>query len=477
MRDAGLDPYPPLVDRTDSNETLRRRFELLPASEVTDEKVAVAGRITAIRNSGMFIDTYDGTAKLQLYFNLEPEGFPGQRRFLDLIDIGDFIWAKGSVRRTKRGELTLNVNDAGIATKAWRAPPEKFHGLADPELRMRKRYLDFIANDESRERVRVRSRLVSAVRRFLDDSGYLEVETPILQPIYGGAVAKPFRTHHNALDIDLFLRIAPELYLKRLIVGGVSDKVYELNRNFRNEGLSNRHNPEFTMMEVYHAYVDDKYMMSLLERMLRSAIESTIRSTVVTMSGQSVDFGQPFRRISMIEEASARSGLDFHGSRDLPKLRDQVAHVLNQPVDDGASWGELVEMVFEARVEGTIVHPTHVVGLPADISPLAKRDPANPRVALRFETFVFGMEVANAFSELNDPARQREIFESQVVAAHRRGELENQVDEDFLEALEYGLPPTGGLGVGIDRLAMIVTGASSIRDVISFPTVRPLASP
>jgi lysyl-tRNA synthetase class 2 len=359
-------------------------------------------------------------------------------------------------------------------TKTLLPPPEKYHGVTDTELRYRKRYVDFIASADSRQILLTRYKLISAVRSFLTAEGFLEVETPILQPIYGGATAEPFRTHHNTLDMDLYLRIAPELYLKRLLVGGISDKIFELNRNFRNEGLSTRHNPEFTMLEVYQAFADAGVMMDLLERMMAFAVTDATGSARVKLGDTEIEIKPPFPRLSMIDEASRALGVDFRNENDLGKLRPLVAGILKQEVDNQATWGELVALVFETKCEAKLIEPTHVVDFPADISPLAKRSAADPRIAERFETYCFGMEIANAFSEMNDPLAQRRILEQQVLAAERNKELNKQVDEDFLEALEYGMPPSGGLGVGIDRLAMIAAGVSSIREVIAFPTVRPL---
>ena len=473
LRKSGVDPYPANVPRTHTNRDLQASQSSLEVGGETSDRAAVAGRVMSMRNSGMFVDIFDGTDKMQLYFDVTSDAAPW-RSFLRSVDLGDFIAAAGTVRRTKRGELTLQVDDAQIATKALRPPPEKFHGIADVELRYRKRYLDLIGNVDSRRKLVTRSKLIGAIRQFLTDRGFSEFETPMLQTIYGGASARPFSTHHNALGLKLFLRIAPELYLKRLVVGGVSDKVFELNRNFRNEGISTRHNPEFTMLEVYQAYADYSDMLLLLENLVATALQDATGSTIVEIDGHTADFGKPFNRLSMVDEASASIDLDFRTAHDLVELRRKVSRALGCDVGVSVSWGELVEMVFERKVEAALVAPTHVLDFPADISPLAKRNLADPRLADRFETYAFGMEIANAFSEMNDPVAQRDIFVAQVASAHSRGEFENVVDEDYLEALEYGLPPTGGLGLGIDRLAMIATGSSSIRDVIAFPTMRPI---
>jgi lysyl-tRNA synthetase, class II len=472
LRRQGIDPYPAKIARSHSNRQLQIAFEQLPANEISDQQASVAGRVMSVRNSGMFVDVFDGTAKLQLYFDVTADAAPW-REFIKTVDLGDFIAVSGAVRRTKRGELTIQVAAAQIAAKALRTPPEKYHGLADVELRYRKRYLDLISNEESRQKLIVRSKVIAGIRRFLNDRGFLEFETPMLQPMYGGATARPFSTHHNALGLKLFLRIAPELYLKRLVVGGISDRIFELNRNFRNEGISTRHNPEFTMLEVYQAYADYADMMKLLEELIRAVIAEATGSTRVTLQGKEFDVAQPFRRLSMVDEASKATGIDFRRADDLPALRAKMAAVLGCEIEAQATWGHLVELAFGQKVEATLVAPTHVLDFPADISPLAKRNPSDARLADRFETYMYGMEIANAFSEMNDPLSQREIFTGQVREAHMKGELENAVDEDFLEALEYGLPPTGGLGLGVDRLVMIATGSASIREIIAFPTLRP----
>ncbi len=476
LRARGGDPYPARVARTDSNRELQRLFAELPADTASERDAKVAGRIQSIRNSGMFIDIYDGTDKLQLYTNLKSAS-PEILQTLEVLDLGDIVGAAGRIRRTRRGELTLDVAAISLLAKALLPPPEKFHGVTDTELRYRKRYVDFIASPESRQILLTRFRLISAIRSFLVAQGFLEVETPILQPIYGGATAEPFRTHHNALGIDLYLRIAPELYLKRLLVGGISDKIFELNRNFRNEGLSTRHNPEFTMLEVYQAYADVSDMMRLLEHLISEALKATNGTTRVVIGGVEVEVTPPFPQVSMLDEASRALGVDFRAEGDLTKLRKLVAAKTEREDVAQASWGELVELVFSTQCEAQMIAPTHVVDFPADISPLAKRSAADPRIAERFETFCAGMEIANAFSEMNDPIAQRAILEEQVRLARTQGERTRELDADFLEALEYGMPPSGGLGVGIDRLAMIAAGVTSIREVIAFPTVRPLQSP
>jgi len=473
LRARAIDPYPARVRRSHANRALQEAFFGLEPGQVSETTADVTGRVLSIRNRGAFIDIYDGTGKMQLFIDLKAIS-DETRLVLDHLDLGDFVGASGIVRRTPRGELTVNIATLSLIAKALRTPPEKYHGVTDVELRYRKRYLDFIANEESRQKILTRSRLISATRRFLEGRGFVEVETPMLHPIYGGAAARPFRTHHNTLDMDLFLRIAPELYLKRLIVGGVSDRVYEINRNFRNEGISTRHNPEFTMLELYQAYADWEDMLNLLEDLIGTVMMDSTGATTATIEDQTVSFARPFRRISMVESASRASGIDFRAETDLESLRAKVQATLGHKVPEDTNWGQLVELVFEERVEASMIEATHVVDFPSDISPLSKRSPEDPRIAERFETYCFGIEIANAFSEMNDPVLQRSIFEEQVRAAHAAGEPDKQLDEDFLEALECAMPPTGGLGLGIDRLAMIATGSRSIREVIAFPTVRPV---
>jgi lysyl-tRNA synthetase class 2 len=359
-----------------------------------------------------------------------------------------------------------------VLAKALLPLPEKFHGLTDVETRSRQRYLDLIMNPESRETLRRRSRIVAALRRHLDAQGFLEVETPMLHAIAGGASAKPFITHHNALDIDLYLRIAPELHLKRLVVGGLSDKVFEINRCFRNEGLSPRHNPEFTSLELYEAYVDYTAMMTLTEALVQAAAQAVQDGTRIAYQGREIDLAGPWPRRSMCELVAEATGVDFLALADAGAAH-RAARSLGVEVETGSGWGHAVEAVFAAKVEDGLVQPTHVTGFPRDISPLAKADRTDPRLTERFETYINGWEVANAFSELTDPQDQLARFEAQMAARAKGDEEAQMLDADYVAALEYGLPPTGGLGIGIDRLVMLLTDSPSIRDVIAFPTMRP----
>jgi lysyl-tRNA synthetase class 2 len=449
---------------------VQKEFASLAAGESAPATVQVGGRVMSIRNSGMFVDVNDGTEKLQLYFDVKnnAEAWKG---FFETLDIGDIIGASGTVRRTKRGELTIDIAAAAMLAKAMRPLPEKFHGLPDVETRHRKRYLDLIANESTREGLRARSKIVSAARAFFEQEGYIEVETPMLQPIYGGAVARPFVTHHNALDVDLYLRIAPELYLKRLLVGGLSDRIFEINRNFRNEGISTRHNPEFTMLEAYEAFADYKRMMRVVEGLFAFCCRAARSATTVAFDGRAIALEGPYRRLSMVGEVSKVVGEDLRQADD-GKARALIARRLGRELKPEMKWGEAIKEAFGELVEGALIEPTHIVDFPADISPLAKPSADDPRIAERFETYCLGMEVANAFSEMNDPVAQRAILEAQVDASRAAGE-DRVLDADFIEALEYGMPPAGGLGVGIDRLVMVLTEKSSIREVVAFPTMRP----
>jgi len=471
LRARGIDPYPYRFARTDEAAELERHYAELAAGAETDKRVRVAGRIRAIRNSGMFIDLHDASGKIQIFCHrdhLPTEGAATVR----LLDIGDLIGVEGLVRRTPRGELTINAEAVTVLSKALRPLPEKYHGLADVELRYRQRYLDLIMNPESRATFLRRSRIIGAIRAFLTERGYLEVETPMLHTIAGGASAKPFVTHHNALDIDLYLRIAPELHLKRLLVGGLADKVFEINRNFRNEGISPRHNPEFTMLELYEAYVDYVAMMQLVEELIGSVAQTVLGTLSLDYGGTVIDLSPPWPRRSMADLVREATGIDFLAFEGAEAARKAAAE-LGAVLTGSENWGQALEAAFAARVEDTLVQPVHVTGFPRDISPLAKADRADPRLVERFETYIYGWEITNAFSELTDPQDQRARFDAQMRARAAGDEEAQPLDEDYVTALEYGLPPCGGLGIGIDRLVMLLTDSPSIRDVIAFPTLRP----
>src|SRR5437660_8274997 len=471
LRGMGIDPYPVGISRSDQAAELDERYAGLAVGAETNDQARVAGRIRAMRNNGMFIDLHDTSGKIQI-FSHKDHLAPDQLALLRLFDIGDLIGVEGRVRRTARGELTVNATEATLLAKSLRPLPEKYHGLADIELRYRQRYLDLIMNPASRETLRRRSRIVAAMRDFLSARGYLEVETPMLHTIPGGAAARPFITHHNALDIELYLRIAPELHLKRLVVGGLSDKVFEINRNFRNEGLSPRHNPEFTMLELYEAYADYTDMMALTEQIVAHVAEAATGGLRLSYGGTQIDLTPPWPRRSMAELVVEHTGVDFLAIEDAAAARE-AAGKLGCALLGNASWGQALEAVFAARVEDKLIQPIHVTGFPRDISPLAKADRNDPRLVERFEPYIYGWEVGNAFSELNDPLDQRARFEAQMLARAAGDEEAQPLDEDYVLALEYGLPPCGGLGIGIDRLVMLLTDSPSIRDVIAFPTLRP----
>jgi lysyl-tRNA synthetase, class II len=471
LKAQGINPYPYGFARTHEAAELERHFAGLEPGAQTGERVQVAGRIRAMRNSGMFIDLHDTSGKIQIFChrdNLPAEGLAALR----LLDIGDLIGVEGLVRRTSRGELTVDADTVAVLAKTLRPLPEKYHGLADIELRYRQRYLDLIMNQESRETLRRRSRVVAAMRSHLLERGYLEVETPMLHTIPGGASAKPFVTHHNALDIDLYLRIAPELHLKRLLVGGLADKLFEINRCFRNEGISPRHNPEFTTLELYEAYVDYTAMMRLTEELVTSVAETVLGTLQINYGGTVIDLSPPWPRRGMAELVHDTTGVDFLAFADAETARREAA-ALGAALMGSENWGQALEAAFAARVEDTLIQPIHVTGFPRDISPLAKADRVDPRLVERFETYIYGWEIANAFSELTDPQDQQARFEVQMRARAAGDEEAQPLDEDYVTALEYGLPPCGGLGLGIDRLVMLLTDSPSIRDVIAFPTLRP----
>lgn len=474
LRSLGLDPYvAPKFPKSHKNAAVHEAWAHLQPDERSDDSVAVAGRVMAMRNSGMFIDLVDDTVKLQIYTAKEDvQGRLGP--MMKLLDLGDIIGVRGKVRRTKRGEITVDTDEIVVLAKALEPPPEKWHGLKNVEQRYRHREYDLIGNEESRATLRTRFRVIQTVRQFLSGEGFLEVETPMLHSIPGGAIARPFITHHNALDIPLYMRIAPELHLKRLVIGGLSEKVFEINRCFRNEGISPRHNPEFTTMELYQAYADYEDMMDITERTIAAAAIAATGGTKVTFGEREIDFTPPFRRATML------GLIEEHGKVKLEGLDDATARKAAKdagaPVDPKASWGKVVEACFEHFVEPNLIQPTHVVALPKAISPLARASHANPAIAERFETFCNTWEIANAFSELADPQEQRARFEDQQSQRDGGDDEAHRVDEDFLKAQSAGMMPMGGLGIGIDRLVMLLTNSQTIREVIAFPTLRPRAA-
>ncbi len=469
IRARGMDPYPHSYL---PSHTIREAMILFVAheAEASHSSISLAGRMMSKRSIGKmsFADIRDGSGKIQLSFRYDLLG-KEKYEFLQDIDIGDIIGATGRLFRTKAGELTLEVSDFAMLCKSLRPLPEKWHGLADVEKRYRQRYLDLISNEENRNTFVLRSKTITALRGFLDSRGFMEVETPVLQPHAGGAMARPFVTHHHALNQDLYLRIALELHLKRLVVGGF-DRVYEIGRTFRNEGISTMHNPEFTLLECYQAYADYNDIMRLVEEMFSHLAKSVLGDTRITRNGQTVDFGHPWQRVYLRQAIKDCCGIDFEGYPDAASLRARMAE-LNMDVDPTKGKGKLIEDLISTFVEPRLVQPTFLLDYPVEMSPLAKRKRGDDQLVERFEGFVYGMEVANAFTELNDPLEQRERFRQQL--QDRVGDEEAEIgDEDFLQALEYGMPPTGGLGVGIDRLVMLLTGQQSVREVILFPQLK-----
>lgn len=471
MRKRGIEPYPHNFPRSHKAQELQDKYASLENGVETEDKVAVAGRIMAIRNNGMFLDLQDASGKIQVFCHKDSLNAEELSK-LELYDIGDIVGAYGTIRRTPRGELSVRASETLILCKTLLPLPEKYHGLTDIEQRYRQRYLDLIMNEESRETLKKRSKIVSFIRKYMDDLGAIEVETPILNGILGGANARPFTTHHNALDADFYLRIATELPLKRLIVGGLNDSVFEIGRLFRNEGISIKHNPEFTTIEGYHSYMDYFDIMELTENLIRQCCLAVNGTMQVQMGDNLIDYEKPFARRSMIDLVKDATGVDFM-QFDNAADAAAAAKKLGVFTETFANWGDVVAAVFDDKVEGTLIQPTHVTETPMDISPLAKVHRDNPRLVERFETYINGWEIVNAFSELNDPKIQLQRFEEQVALKDAGNEEAQMLDDDFVTALEYGLPPTGGWGMGIDRLSMLLTGSHNIRDVIAFPTLKP----
>ncbi|OGF57336.1 MAG: lysine--tRNA ligase [Candidatus Fraserbacteria bacterium RBG_16_55_9] len=471
LRARGINPYPTQYSSTHVLGQLHQEFKALPSGEETPAHVQVAGRITARRVMGgaSFYDLRDQSGRIQLHATQDLLGPERYQLFTDL-EIGDFVGVAGNIFRTKRGELSVRVEDFQILAKALRSLPEKWHGLTDVETRYRQRYLDLIANEAARQAFITRTKAVTAMRRFLDGQGFLEVETPILQPLYGGAFARPFTAFHNELKQTLYLRISDELYLKRLIIGGF-EKVYEIGKDFRNEGISTTNNPEFTMMECYQAYADYRDMMALAEQMSYS-IAQELGKTRLTYQGHEIDLTPPWRRWALREAILENTGLDIEKYSTTESLQKAIAQKKLR-LELKPTWGQLVDELLSEYVESKLIQPTFLLDYPLEISPLAKRKPGAPQWVERFEFFIGGMELGNSFSELNDPLDQRERFRLQEERRRKGDEEAPALDEDFLMAMEYGMPPTGGLGVGVDRVAMLFTDTLSIRDVILFPALRP----
>lgn len=469
LKAAGHDPFK--IVSYDVDATSKKIVSDYAAYDA--KRVSLAGRLISKRLMGKagFAHIRDAEGDIQLYFRIDALGEEKYDEFKK-IDIGDIIGVKGEVFTTHKGEISVKVADFTLLTKSLRPLPEKYHGLKDTEIRYRKRYLDLIVNPEVKDVFVKRSAIIASIRTFLNERGFIEVETPILNTIMGGANARPFVTHHNTLDMDMYLRIAPELYLKRLIVGGF-DKVYEMGRLFRNEGMDTRHNPEFTTMELYQAYADYSDMMDITEELYKYCAEKVLGTTLLNYQGEEVDLGKKWDRVTMTDIVKKVTGIDFGGDPDMTAIRAQAKALgVELAPDDG--WGNALYKVFDEKVEETLTGPIFVIDYPVEVSPLAKRKPSDPRLTERFEFFINAREMGNAFSELNDPEDQRARFEDQVKKREKGDDEAQMMDEDYVTALEYGLPPTGGLGIGIDRMVMLFTDSASIRDVLLFPTMKPV---
>src|SRR5262245_9100904 len=470
LRAAGIDPYPPRAQRT---HTIAEALQSFDDRIAQAERITLAGRLVGARRimgKLAFAHIEDGTGKIQLWISKADLGDEWFERFRDDLDTFDIVQATGTLRRTKTGEPSLFVEQLVLLSKALNPPPEKWHGLTDVESRLRERYLDLIVNEEVRAVFRTRAKIITAVRRFLDERGFLEVETPTLQPIYGGATARPFVTHHNQLRQDLYLRIADELYLKRLIVGGF-EKVYEICKDFRNEGVDRSHNPEFTMSECYQAYADYHDIMRLVEDLFRYVALEVCGTTQIVYQGETIDFGPDWRRVSIPEAIDERTGIDIMRITELGPLQQAIRDA-GLHVDDKPSWAKQVDELFSEYVQPLLIQPTFIIDHPVPLSPLAKKRPDMPALVERFEPIIAGMELGNAFTELNDPIDQEQRFLEQGRAAAAGDDEAQQMDVDYINALMYGMPPTGGLGVGIDRMVMLFTDQPTIREVILFPHLR-----
>lgn len=471
LRSLGFNPFANGYRPDSLAGELSSRFAGVTAEELEnrDDTFSLAGRVVGLRDFGksLFFHIADRSGKIQAYIKKDVIGDEGLKFFKKYVDLGDFVGISGNLFKTRTGELTVNVKDLKLLTKTLHPLPEKWHGLKDVEARYRQRYLDLISNAEIKEIFLTRSRIIKLIRKFLDERDFIEVETPILHPIAGGAAARPFETHHNALGMDLFLRIAPELYLKRLVIGGL-ERVYEIGRTFRNEGISTQHNPEFTMIEFYQAYATYEDLMDLIEELICSLALEIKGSLVFEYGGAEIDMTRPWKRINVIEYLEKKFGKEFLA--DDAKLYDK-AHSLG--VDHKRIRGKAIVEIFEKVAAAELMNPAFVYGFPLDVSPLARKNEADPDITDRFELYITGREIANAFSELNDPIDQKERFRSQLDLKLKGEEEVHEMDEDFVTALEHGMPPTAGAGIGIDRLVMLLTNSPSIREVIFFPHLRP----
>lgn len=469
LKEKGKDPFLITSFNRDSFVwQIKSQFE-----EMDGKEVLIAGRIMAWRDMGKasFMDISDVSGRIQVYIKVDDIGDELYKE-LSLWDIGDIIGVKGFVFKTRRGEISVHARELKLLCKSLLPLPEKFHGIKDTDLRYRQRYVDLIMNPEVKDVFVKRSLIIKTIRNYLDSLGYTEVETPVLNSIPGGAAARPFITHHNTLDIDLYLRIAPELYLKRLIVGGM-EKVYEIGRLFRNEGISIKHNPEFTTIELYEAYTDYNGMMNLTEELVSECAKKVCSDTEIMYQDEKINLSSPFLRMTMLETVKKYTGEDFSTFIGDNKKAHEAALRLNIQVEEGKGWGDILNLIFEEKVEQNLIQPTFIYDYPVEISPLTKKKKDIPQLVERFELFVIGRELANAYSELNDPIDQRERFKHQMELREAGDDEANMIDEDFITSLEYGMAPTGGMGMGIDRLAMLLTDSASIRDVIIFPTMKP----
>lgn len=470
LQEMGKDPYKiEKYARTHCSEQINSDFENFEGKEVS-----VAGRIMARRDMGKaaFIDIQDSEGRIQSYVRKDAIGEDSFEEF-KLYDIGDIVGLKGTVFKTKKDEISIRATEVQLLSKSLQVLPEKWHGLKDQEIRYRQRYVDLIVNPEVKQKFLMRSKIIKAMKNYFDNEGFLEVETPVLSTIAGGASAKPFVTHHNTLDIDMYMRIANELYLKRLIVGGF-DRVYEMGKMFRNEGMSVKHNPEYTAVELYAAYEDYNYMMELTENVIAHCCEAVHGTTVVDYQGTAIDFKPPWTRVSMHDLVEKKTGVDFYALSSDEEARNIAKNQLKLEIEPHYTKGQLVNLAFEEFCESDLMQPTFVLHHPVEVSPLAKKNPDNPAITNRFEAFANGWELANAFSELNDPIDQKERFVEQLRQKELGDEEAQMMDEDFVNALEVGLPPTGGLGIGVDRMIMLLTNSTSIREVLLFPTMKPI---
>ena len=475
LQEKGKDPFQIVkFDNKDNSKEIKEKFvDPVEGEEAEPMHVSIAGRLMAKRGHGKasFCDLQDMYGRIQIYVKLDEVGEEAYEEFKK-YDIGDIIGITGNVFKTHMGEISIKVKTIELLSKSLRPLPEKFHGLKDMDLRYRQRYVDLIMNNDVKKTFIARSKIIRGLRKYLDDRGYVEVETPVLNTIPGGAAARPFITHHNTLDIDMYLRIAPELYLKRLIVGGF-DKVYEVGRLFRNEGMDIKHNPEFTTVELYSAYEDYNDMMDITEGLISTLAKEITGDTKINYQGTEIDLTPGFRRLPMIEAIKEVTGADFNKANTDEEAME-LAKSIGLEVEGKMDRGHLINLAFEERVEETLIQPTFIIDYPVEISPLTKRKPSDPRLVERFELFIGGREYANAYSELNDPIDQKGRFLAQMAEREAGNEEANMMDEDFVQALEYGMPPTGGMGMGIDRLVMLLTDSYSIRDVLLFPTMKPL---